>query len=92
MAQAQQSAGCNARHTVESRMCRWLLRLRDLTRSDSLKLKQEFLAQMLGVRRTSVALVAESGDQATFQSPTNRNCRYAHRQSLFDAFRGQLKT
>jgi CRP-like cAMP-binding protein len=58
LAQAQQSAGCNARHTVESRMCRWLLRIRDLTQSDDMKLTQELLAQMLGVRRTSVTLVA----------------------------------
>jgi CRP-like cAMP-binding protein len=58
LAQAQQSAGCNASHTVEARMCRWLLRMRDLTQSDDLTLTQEFLAQMLGVRRTSVSLVA----------------------------------
>ena len=57
-AQAQQSAACNASHTVESRMCRWLLRMRDLTQSNDLKLTQEFLAQMLGVRRTSVSVVA----------------------------------
>jgi CRP-like cAMP-binding protein len=58
LAQAQQSAGCNASHTVESRMCRWLLRLRDLTQSNQMSLTQELLAQMLGVRRTSVTLVA----------------------------------
>jgi CRP-like cAMP-binding protein len=58
LAQAQQSAGCNASHTVEARMCRWLLRIRDLTQSDEMSLTQEFLAQMLGVRRTSVSLVA----------------------------------
>src|SRR5204862_2663718 len=58
LAQAQQSAGCNASHTVESRMCRWLLRMRDLTQSDTMKLTQEFLAQMLGVRRTTVTLIA----------------------------------
>ena len=57
LAEAQQSAGCNASHTVESRMCRWLLRIRDLTQSNHMKLTQEFLAQMLGVRRTSVTLV-----------------------------------
>jgi CRP-like cAMP-binding protein len=57
-AQAQQSAGCNASHTVEARMCKWLLRIRDLTGSDEMNLTQEFLAQMLGVRRTSVSLVA----------------------------------
>jgi hypothetical protein len=48
----------NASHTVEARMCRWLLRIRDLTGSDEMNLTQEFLAQMLGVRRTSVSLVA----------------------------------
>ena len=37
-AQAQQSAGCNASHSVEARMCRRLLRIRDLTDSDSLTL------------------------------------------------------
>jgi CRP-like cAMP-binding protein len=58
LAQAQQSAGCNASHTVEARMCRWLLRIRDLMQSDEMELTQEFLAQMLGVRRTSVTLHA----------------------------------
>ena len=57
-AQAQQSAGCNASHTVESRMCRWLLRIRDLTQSNKMELTQDFLAQMLGVRRTSISMVA----------------------------------
>lgn len=66
LAQAQQSAGCNARHTVEARMCRWLLRIRDLTGSDEMKLTQEFLAQMLGVRRTSVSLVAGTLETAGF--------------------------
>ena len=58
LAQAQQSAACNASHTVEARMARWLLRCRDLSGSDTLPLTQEFLAEMLGVRRTSVSLVA----------------------------------
>jgi hypothetical protein len=65
-AQAQQSAGCNASHTVEARMCRWLLRIRDLTGSDEMALTQEFLAQMLGDRRTSVSLVANTLQQAGF--------------------------
>jgi len=58
LAQTQQSAACNASHTVQARMCRWLLRMHDLTQSSELSLTQEFLAQMLGVRRTSVSLVA----------------------------------
>jgi CRP-like cAMP-binding protein len=59
-AQAQQSAACNASHSVEGRLSRWLLRTRDLAGSDMLGLTQEFLAQMLGVRRTSVSLVANT--------------------------------
>jgi hypothetical protein len=56
---AQQSAACNASHQVEARLCRWLLRMRDLI-GDDLPLTQEFLGQMLGVRRTSVSSVAGS--------------------------------
>jgi CRP-like cAMP-binding protein len=57
-AQSQQSAACNASHSVEARMCRWLLHMRDLAGSDDLTLTQEFLAQMLSVRRPSVSIVA----------------------------------
>jgi CRP-like cAMP-binding protein len=54
----QQSAGCNALHAAEARLCRWLLQARDRCDSDRLPLTQEFLAQMLGVRRTTLTLVA----------------------------------
>ncbi len=47
-------------------MCRWLLRMRDLTQSDELKLTQEFLAQMLGVRRPTVSMVAGTLQKAGF--------------------------
>jgi CRP-like cAMP-binding protein len=57
-AQAQQSVACNVSHPVEARLARWLLRARDLSGSDTLELTQEFLAQMLGVRRSSVSPVA----------------------------------
>jgi CRP-like cAMP-binding protein len=63
-AQAQQSAACNASHTVEARLARWLLRSRDLSGSDTLALTQEFLAQMLGVRRSSVSPVATTLQRA----------------------------
>jgi len=57
-AQAQQSAACFASHLVEERFCRWLLRARDLSGGDYLPFTQEYLAEMLGVRRTSVTGVA----------------------------------
>ena len=59
-AQAQQSAACFATHQVEPRLCRWLLRARDLSGSDYLPFTQEYLGQMLGVRRTSVTAVAHT--------------------------------
>ena len=57
LAQVQQTAACNAVHSVEARACKWLLRMNDLIGPD-LPLTEEFLAQMMGVRRTSVTPVA----------------------------------
>jgi CRP-like cAMP-binding protein len=56
-AQVQQAVACNAVHNVEKRICKWLLRMHDLVGED-LPLTQEFLAEMMGVRRTSVTQVA----------------------------------
>jgi CRP-like cAMP-binding protein len=63
-AQAQQSAACIASHQVEARLSRWLLRARDLSGSDTLQFTQEFLAEMLGVRRSSVSVVAHTLQKA----------------------------
>jgi CRP-like cAMP-binding protein len=64
LAQAQQAAACNASHALEARLSRWLLRCRDLLHSDDIELTQEFLAEMLGARRTSVSIVANTLQQA----------------------------
>ncbi|RXG94617.1 Crp/Fnr family transcriptional regulator [Bradyrhizobium zhanjiangense] len=64
LAQAQQSAACMSSHTVEARLCRWLLRARDLAGSDTLDFTQEFLAGMLGTQRTSVTLSAQTLQKA----------------------------
>ena len=55
---AIQSVACNALHSVEARFCRWLLSCRDRIDSDTINLTQEFLADMLGVQRTTVTAVA----------------------------------
>jgi CRP-like cAMP-binding protein len=65
-AQIQQTAGCNAAHTVEARLARCLLHTRDLSGSDQLVLTQELLAQMIGARRNSVSLVANTLQHANF--------------------------
>jgi CRP-like cAMP-binding protein len=57
-AQAQQTAACNAKHTIMHRLCSWLLRARDIAGSTELLLTQENLAQMLGVQRASVSMFA----------------------------------
>ena len=56
--QISQSAACNRVHSIEERCCRWLLMTRDRVDSDNFPLTQEFLSQMLGVRRPSVSVVA----------------------------------
>jgi CRP-like cAMP-binding protein len=53
-----QSTACNAVHSVEQRLARWLLMARDRMGSDEFPLTQEFVAMMLGVSRPSVTIVA----------------------------------
>ena len=56
--QMAQTAACNRVHEVEQRMARWLLILQDLIGGDKLIITHEFLAIMLGTRRTTVTLAA----------------------------------
>jgi CRP-like cAMP-binding protein len=64
LAQAQQSAACNASHSVEARLSHWLLRAHELCDDQTLPLTQELLAQMIGVQRNAVSLVAHTLQQA----------------------------
>ena len=64
LTQISQSVCCNCYHTVEARLCRWLLISHDRAQSDTLHLTQEFLAQMVGVPRTSVTAIAGRLQQA----------------------------
>lgn len=56
--QISQTAVCNRLHTVEKRLCRWLLLSHDRVRSDELLMTQEFISNMLGGRRESVTVAA----------------------------------
>ena len=58
-AEAQQISACNAIHDASSRLCRWLLQCTDRVQGTELALTQDFLAQMLGVRRTTVTMLAQ---------------------------------
>lgn len=58
MAFACQSCVCQAFHTAEQRLARWLLEMRDRVQEDELALTQEILASMLGVHRPTVTIAA----------------------------------
>lgn len=56
LVQASQAAACNARHDLPERLARWLLMTHDRVDGDELPMRQEFLGQMLGVRRAGVSI------------------------------------
>lgn len=58
IAQVSQNSGCNRAHDVNQRYARWLLEVRTRTFSDDLHITQEFISQMLGVRRPTVSVIA----------------------------------
>jgi len=60
LAQIMQSVACNAAHPLEARLCRWLLTTHDRSGADEFPLTQEYLAEMLGVQRTTVNGVARA--------------------------------
>jgi CRP-like cAMP-binding protein len=59
IAQLSQSIGCNSLHVLDQRLARWLLEAQDRIDSDDLKLTQEYIAHMLGVRRAGVTQAAQ---------------------------------
>jgi CRP-like cAMP-binding protein len=58
LTQLAQSSVCGRYHTVEQRLCRWLLMAHDRTEGDELYLTQEVIAGMIGARRPTVSIVA----------------------------------
>jgi CRP-like cAMP-binding protein len=58
LVQAQQTAACHALHSIRARAARWILQSQDLLGTPSFEMTQDFLSHMLGVRRTSVSVVA----------------------------------
>src|SRR5262245_49098802 len=75
LAQVQQTAACNVLHGLEARLARWLLQADDRAEGTELKLTQELLSHMLGVRRTTVTVTA----------------RLLQHQGLIEYARGSIK-
>jgi CRP-like cAMP-binding protein len=80
--QAQVTAACNALHSIEARFCRWLLQSRDRAENDTVALTQEFLSEMLGVRRTSVTEVASKVQEAGAISYSRGVIKILHLEAL----------
>jgi len=79
---AKQSVACNALHSVEERMCRWLLMTQDRVGKNEFWLTHELLAAMLGVRRQSVSVVAGTLQKAGFIAYRHGIMRVVDREGL----------
>jgi CRP-like cAMP-binding protein len=83
--QVTQIATCNRLHEVNERLARWLLMTQDRVGSDHLPLTQEFLAQMLGTRRSSVTVSAGALQKAGLISYTRGHVTIHDRHRLEEA-------
>jgi CRP-like cAMP-binding protein len=77
-----QSTACNAMHTVEQRLARWLLMAHDRVGVDDFPLTQEFLAMMLGVSRPSVTIVAGTLQKAGLITYHRGHLKIVNREQL----------
>jgi CRP-like cAMP-binding protein len=82
LVQTAQTAACNRVHELEERLARWLLMCQDRVESDHLPITQEFLAMMLGTRRTSVTVAAGMLHKAGLIDYLRGNVTVRNRQGL----------
>jgi CRP-like cAMP-binding protein len=79
---ASQTVACNLLHSVEERICRWLLMCHDRAGKDQFALTHEFLAEMLGVRRQTVTVIARKLQTASVITYRRGVIRILNRKSL----------
>jgi CRP-like cAMP-binding protein len=84
LAQTFQTVACNAVHNVEARCCRWILSTHDRLDQDALPLTHEFLADMLGVQRSTVSLVTRTLQAAGLITQTRGVITVTDRAGLED--------
>jgi CRP-like cAMP-binding protein len=82
---ANQTVACNLLHSAEQRMCRWLLMCRDRVDKEEFVLTHEFLAEMLGVRRATVSVIAGTLQKASLITYHRGVIRILNRKGLEDA-------
>ena len=82
MRQVSQTAACNAAHTTEERLARWLLMCSDRVESLTLNLTQEFLAEMLGTRRATVSVAAITLQSASLINYSRGHITIIEREGL----------
>ncbi len=80
--QISQTAVCNRLHSMDQRLCRWLLMTRDRTHSDQLQMTQEFISHMLGVRREGVTHAAQNLQEKGLISYVRGHIRIVDRPKL----------
>lgn len=82
--QIAQSSACNGIHSTEQRFCKWMLMTRDRVGSDQFPLTQEFIGQMLGVRRATVSEIASKNQRAGLIEYSRGQVRIRDREGLKD--------
>jgi len=82
---ANQTVACNLLHSVEQRICRWLLMCRDRVEKEEFTLTHEFLSEMLGVRRQTVTVIAGTLQTAGLITYHRGVIRILNRRRLEDA-------
>jgi CRP-like cAMP-binding protein len=82
LTQTTQWVACNRLHSLEERLARWLLASADATGTEQFELTQDFIAQMLGVRRPSVTVIVRSFEKAGMVQTSRGRIRIADRPAL----------
>jgi CRP-like cAMP-binding protein len=78
------AAACNRLHALDQRLCRWLKLAHNRARRDEFPLRQQFMAQMLGVQRPTVSTTAHMLQQAGLISYTRGLMRILDPEGLTD--------
>jgi CRP-like cAMP-binding protein len=85
LSQVQQTVACHAMHSVEERMCRWLLMMHDRAGGEALTYTHEFIAEIIGANRKSISMAAQSMQNAGLISYHRGRMHVINRSALENA-------